>query len=80
MELYSGIIFMKRIHGMPGTSPEPPGFPGHAPGTHEDAPGPPGHAPGTPGDAWDPRARPWDPRGTSLRPPKDAPGTPGVLR
>ena len=60
MESYYGIIFMKRIPGMHGTSPEPPGIPG-IPG---DAPGPlgtplepwetslnpPGEAPGTPGD------------------------------
>ena len=54
MELYHGIIFMERIPGMPGTSPEPPGSrgsPGHGPGTPRDAPGTPGHAPGTPGDA-----------------------------
>ena len=28
MELYYGIIFMKRIPGMPRTSREPPGMPG----------------------------------------------------
>ena len=28
MELYYGIISMKTIPGMPGTSPEPPGIPG----------------------------------------------------
>ena len=53
---------MKRLLGMPGTSPEPWGSPGQAPGT-------PGKAPGTPGT-------PMGPPGTSLRPPGDAPGTP----
>ena len=61
MELHYGIIFMKMIPGMPGTSPETPGIPGipwartsdHwgrslAPG---HAPGTPRHAPGTPGHA-----------------------------
>ena len=54
MELHYGIIFTKRITGMPGTSPEPPGMP-EIPWarqwTPRDAPGTPRHAPGTPGDA-----------------------------
>ena len=66
MELDSGIIFVKRIPGMSGTSPDPPGIPG-IPCARvwdpEDAPGTPGHASGTPGDA----------PGT----PGHAPGTPG---
>ena len=74
MELYYAIILMKRIHGMPGTSPETPGIPGvpwarswdagDAPGTPGQAPGAPGDAPGAPGDA----------PGT----PRHAPGTPGT--
>ena len=48
MELYYGITFMKRIPGMPGTSPEPPGIPGV-----------PWACPWNPGDVpWPPRGRP----------------------
>ena len=53
MEIYYGIIFMKKILGMPGTSPETPGILGI-----------PWARPWDPrGRTWDARARPWDPRG-----------------
>ena len=54
MELYYGIIFMKRSRGCLGRHWSPlgsRGSPGHAPGTPGDVPGTPGHAPGTPGHA-----------------------------
>ena len=77
---YYGIIFVKRIQGMPGTSPEPHWDPGDPlgtplgpqgtllgrPGTHLGAPGTPLGSPGTP----------LGPPRTSLRRPRDAPGTP----
>ena len=73
MELYYGTLFMKRIPGMPGPSPEIPGIAG-IPWTH---PWDPRGRPWDPrGRHWEPWARPWDPLGTSLRPPRDAPGTP----
>ena len=66
---------MKRILGMPETSPEPLGSlgsPEHAPGTTGDAPGTPGHAPGTPRDVPEtPPERPWHPWG----PPETSYGT-----
>ena len=68
-QLYSGIIFRKKIPGMPGTSPEPLGILGIAWARSWDPWGRP----------WDPWARPWDSLGTSLRPrarPWDFPGTP----
>ena len=53
MKLYSGILFMKRIPGMPRTSPESPWDPGDPRGTalgHMGTPlGPPGTPLGTPG-------------------------------
>ena len=65
--IYHGIIFMKRIPGMPWTSPGlgSQGSPGHAPGTPGDTPGPPGHAPGTPRDT--PRTT-GNPHGPQKRP------------
>ena len=74
MDSYYGIILMKRIPGMPGTSPEPPGISGipwaTSLGTPEDAPGTPEHA-----RPWDPPGDfPETPRGTPLRSPGDAPG------
>ena len=39
MELYYGTIFMKRILGMPGTSPETPGNPRDPLGTPLGPPG-----------------------------------------
>ena len=71
---------MKRIPGMPGTSPEhswdpgdPLGTPLGPPRTHLGRTGTPlGHL----GTSLRPRARPWDPPGTSLGPPADAPWTP----
>ena len=81
MELYDGIIFMKRILGMPRTSTEPPWDPRDPLGTllgalrtplgPQGTPlGPPRDVPGTPGHAP-------EPPGTPLRRPRDAPGTPG---
>ena len=71
-EVYYGIIFMKRIPGMPRTSLELPG-----------APGIPWARPWEPrGRPWDPRARLGPPGdvpetpGTPLGPPRDAPKTP----
>ena len=84
MELYYGITFTKRIHGMPGTSPKPPGIPGipcarpwdAQRGAQDFRP-----LPWEPwGRPWDPRARPWDPPGTSPRPPGNAPGIPRNLQ
>ena len=82
MELYHRIIFMKRIPGMPGTSPQNPGIPGiprarawdprDAPGTPWTRLGPPGTSLGPSGRPWDPGARSWDPQGR----PWDPPGTP----
>ena len=72
MGLYYGIIFMKRILGMLGTSPEPPGIPGIPWARPWDPRGRPWDHWGRP---WDPRACSWDPPVTSLRPPGDAPGT-----
>ena len=60
---------MEGIPGMPWTCLECPGIPGIPWARHLDpwdAPGPPGHTPGTI----------LGPRGTSLRPPRDAPGSP----
>ena len=57
---------MKRIPGMPGTSPEPPRIAGI-----------PWARPWDPrGRAWDLKARLWDAPGTSMRAPGHAPGTP----
>ena len=72
MELDYGIIFIKRIPGVPGTSPEPPGILGiseHAPGTL----GTPLGSQGTP--LGSPRDVP-ETLGTPLGRPRDAPGTP----
>ena len=64
MESYYGLIFMKRIWGCPGRP--------HSPlGSQESLSTPLG----TPGTPLGPRARPWDPLGTSLTLPRDVPGT-----
>ena len=67
MESYYGIIFMKQILGMPGTSPEPPGIleipwarPWDPQGRTWDALARPWDPQGRP---WNAGARPWDPRG-----------------
>ena len=79
MELYSGIIFMKRILGMPGTCQEPPGSPGilgtplRHPGTHL---GPPGTPLGPLGTPLGPPGMLLGPLGTRLGAPRDAPMTP----
>ena len=52
MELCYGIIFMKRILGMPGTSQEPHGIPGIPCARPWDPRGRP----------WDPQERSWDPK------------------
>ena len=68
MELYYGTIFMKRIAGMPGTSPELPGDPGDPLGTLlglRKRLGPLGAPLGPPRDVPEtPQARPWEPRGS----------------
>ena len=56
MELYYGIILMKKIPGMPGTSPELPGIPGESP----EPPGPSGIPRARPATQW---GRPLDPLG-----------------
>ena len=61
---------MKRILGMPGTSPKPPGIP-EVPWARPWDPR---------GRPWDALARPCDPPGTSLRFLGDAPGTPADLQ
>ena len=67
MELYYGVIFMKRILGMPGTSSEPPWDPGGPLGTRLGPLGTPLGPQGTPLETlerpWDARARPLDPQG-----------------
>ena len=66
MELHYAMIFMKRIPGMPGTSPEPPGILGI-----------PWARPWDPqGRSWAPQARPWDPRGNPQGRPWDPLGPP----
>ena len=65
MELYYGIICMKRIPGDAWDAPESLG-PRGRPWDRQARPWDPWGSP------WDARARPWDPRGR----PWDAPGTP----
>ena len=71
MARYYGIVVMKRIPGMPGTSLEPPRDPGDPLGTPLGPPwtslGPQGTPLGHPGDVPDsPQASPWEPPGTHL--------------
>ena len=73
MELYYGIMFAKRIPGMPGTSPELPGvigIPWARPwDPPRDAPRTTGRAPGTlQGRPWNPPGTPRDPLGPQKRP------------
>ena len=67
MELHYGIICTRKIPGMPGTSPEPPGVLGISWARPWDPRGRPWDPRARSWDPWarpwDPWARPWDPRG-----------------
>ena len=77
MESYYRIIFMKRVTGMPGTSPEPPGIPGIPCACTWE---PRGRPRDPRGRSCEPQGTPLGPAGTFLRRPRDALGTPGASR